>query len=414
MGSSSIGDRICLVHCRFDNPAKKLASIRHTQAPSAESRKSRSAKLFQGFRARALSQKNVAVTRCYNSGPGLTLFGSTPFAGTHKLLLKGHRDAPRRDRYAALAPVPEQVHRSSNGGLQAGLRACESLGGRVVENEALGVGRGYRCAVLVRLCKSAGRTARRWWRLFACCRGPRNAWRCAQQRLLLRRRQTRPARNNVADNNARCAAWRRELRHRRLRQRLRRLTTQACVASPGRPDIPTTAAAACSMPALSRLSAPSRARCRVRRPTRRFAPVRFAPMSPATTKSAALRAPCSARGTIRVSRKVRPTVIRQYRECLLPPSCRGLTPLLAIPRRFYRTPLPRFRQIGFAGFQTDCCGIPRHCRPKSPCQCDVSTPHFFENTRQQTLSRRQIWSFSPRRVIRLSSEPLSPSRAQCQ
>ena len=22
-GSSSIGDRICLVHCRFDNPAKK-------------------------------------------------------------------------------------------------------------------------------------------------------------------------------------------------------------------------------------------------------------------------------------------------------------------------------------------------------------------------------------------------------
>ncbi|ANB71065.1 hypothetical protein AYM40_00860 [Paraburkholderia phytofirmans OLGA172] len=33
--SSSIGDRICLVYCPFDNPAKNPRGIRHMQAPSA-------------------------------------------------------------------------------------------------------------------------------------------------------------------------------------------------------------------------------------------------------------------------------------------------------------------------------------------------------------------------------------------
>src|SRR5882757_6084345 len=54
--------------------------------------------LFRSLCASLLSRKNVAVTRCYIHGRGLTLFGSTPFGSTHKLLLTGHRDAPHNEK----------------------------------------------------------------------------------------------------------------------------------------------------------------------------------------------------------------------------------------------------------------------------------------------------------------------------
>ena len=117
----------------------------------------------------------------------------------------------------------------------------------------------------------------------------------------------RPARNNVADRNARLPHGGANFAAAATPTALA-VTTPACIVLPGRPDIRATAAAACSTPAPSRRSAPSRAQCRVRRPTRRFAPVRFAPMSPATTKSAVPRAPCSARGTTRVSGRFARTV----------------------------------------------------------------------------------------------------------
>ena len=69
----------------------------------------------RGLRARALSRKSVAVTRCYIRGLGLTLFGSTPSAAAHKLPFNGRRDARRRDRNAALfvspATGPSQLER---------------------------------------------------------------------------------------------------------------------------------------------------------------------------------------------------------------------------------------------------------------------------------------------------------------
>ena len=43
-------------------------------------------------------------------------------------------------------------------------------------------------------------------------------------------------------------------------------------------------------------------------------------------------------------------------------------------------------------------------------KCDVSTPHFFENARQQPASHRQIWSVLRRCVIRLSWSALSAPR----
>jgi hypothetical protein len=73
-----------------------------------------------------------------------------------------------------------------------------------------------------------------------------------------------------------------------------------------------------------------------------------------------------------------------------------------------------YREIRISGSQT---GLLRDYTPllfKTPCQCDVSTPHFFENIRQQIVTRCQIRAILARRVIHLSSEPLSTGRAQSQ
>ena len=99
-------------------------------------------------------------------------------------------------------------------------------GGRVVENEALVVGRGHHRALLVRLCKRTGRAAWRWWifrrafwRLFACA-GPFRAsqydWRWPLFRCSCSCSKTEPVSGGGPQRTP--FAWRPELRGRRLRQ----------------------------------------------------------------------------------------------------------------------------------------------------------------------------------------------------
>jgi hypothetical protein len=47
--SSSIGEGLSLVHCRFDNWGKKLASIRHTSERSASREKAAQASCSEAF-----------------------------------------------------------------------------------------------------------------------------------------------------------------------------------------------------------------------------------------------------------------------------------------------------------------------------------------------------------------------------
>jgi hypothetical protein len=47
--NSSIGERIGLVHCRFDNPAKNPRGIRHAKAPSADLGIAVAASCFNAF-----------------------------------------------------------------------------------------------------------------------------------------------------------------------------------------------------------------------------------------------------------------------------------------------------------------------------------------------------------------------------
>jgi hypothetical protein len=88
-------------------------------------------------------------------------------------------------------------------------------------------------------------------------------------------------------------------------------------------------------------NAPNRAPCRGRRLARRFAPARFVPTSPATTRSAVPRAQCSAKGTTRVSRKVRRTVTNRGLKARVECGSTPLPRLTEFPS--HTSPNPPFR-----------------------------------------------------------------------